>query len=182
MTSYVDESASRNLKLGLVQIIGACQSMHEQQVIHRDLKLGNLFLDKVMNIKVGDFGLTVLIENPGERKKWDLRFLFISRCLSIFSGRSVALQTTLHLKDFLTVIASKSTLGRTASFYELIAALPTWGLLCFSYTLLVGEPPFLTTDVKTISSTSCVSRVLLDLIVSLDASRRMTTSSPRATS
>ncbi|KAF8830611.1 hypothetical protein HHX47_DHR2000801 [Lentinula edodes] len=53
----------------LVQIIGACHYMHIHQVIHRDLKLGNIFLDGKMNIKVGDFGLAALIENPGERKK-----------------------------------------------------------------------------------------------------------------
>jgi cell cycle serine/threonine-protein kinase CDC5/MSD2 len=53
----------------MVQIIGACNYMHNNQIIHRDLKLGNLFLDSNMNIKVGDFGLAALIENPGERKK-----------------------------------------------------------------------------------------------------------------
>ncbi len=53
----------------MVQLIGACHYMHTHQVIHRDLKLGNLFLDSDMNIKVGDFGLAALIESPGERKK-----------------------------------------------------------------------------------------------------------------
>ncbi|KAF8877248.1 hypothetical protein CPB84DRAFT_1852738 [Gymnopilus junonius] len=53
----------------MVQLIGACHYMHMHQVIHRDLKLGNLFLDGNMNVKVGDFGLAALIENPGERKK-----------------------------------------------------------------------------------------------------------------
>ena len=53
----------------LVQIIGACINMHSNNVIHRDLKLGNLFLDDKMNIKVGDFGLAALISTPGERKK-----------------------------------------------------------------------------------------------------------------
>lgn len=53
----------------LVQLIGACHYMHTHQVIHRDLKLGNLFLDGGMNVKVGDFGLAALIESPGERKK-----------------------------------------------------------------------------------------------------------------
>jgi serine/threonine protein kinase len=43
--------------------------MHDNNVIHRDLKLGNLFLDGHMNVKVGDFGLAALIENEGERKK-----------------------------------------------------------------------------------------------------------------
>jgi polo-like kinase 1 len=53
----------------LVQLIGACQYMHSNNVIHRDLKLGNLFFDAEMNVKVGDFGLAALIENPGDRKK-----------------------------------------------------------------------------------------------------------------
>jgi polo-like kinase 1 len=53
----------------LVQLIAACQYMHDNNVIHRDLKLGNLFLDGNMNVKVGDFGLAALIENEGERKK-----------------------------------------------------------------------------------------------------------------
>jgi serine/threonine protein kinase len=53
----------------LVQIIGANQYMHQTNVIHRDLKLGNIFLDDDMNLKVGDFGLAALIEKPGDRKK-----------------------------------------------------------------------------------------------------------------
>lgn len=53
----------------LVQLIAACQYMHQKSVIHRDLKLGNLFLDDQMNIKVGDLGLAALIEKPGDRKK-----------------------------------------------------------------------------------------------------------------
>ena len=57
-------------RLILVQLIAACQYMHQTNVIHRDLKLGNLFLDKGMNVKVGDFGLAALIENPGDRKKY----------------------------------------------------------------------------------------------------------------
>lgn len=56
----------------LIQVIGACYYMHTHQVIHRDLKLGNLFLDRDMNVKVGDFGLAALIEKPGERKKYAL--------------------------------------------------------------------------------------------------------------
>jgi len=53
----------------LIQLIGASEWMHTHQVIHRDLKLGNIFLDAHMNVKVGDFGLAALIENPGDRKK-----------------------------------------------------------------------------------------------------------------
>jgi polo-like kinase 1 len=31
--------------------------IHDKKVIHRDLKLGNLFLTDELQIKVGDFGL-----------------------------------------------------------------------------------------------------------------------------
>jgi serine/threonine protein kinase len=53
----------------MVQLIGACEYMHDNSVIHRDLKLGNLMLDKNMNLRVGDFGLAALVKFPGERKK-----------------------------------------------------------------------------------------------------------------
>jgi serine/threonine protein kinase len=53
----------------LTQLIGAAQYMHNNSVIHRDLKLGNLMLDADMNLKVGDFGLAALVKFPGERKK-----------------------------------------------------------------------------------------------------------------
>lgn len=53
----------------LVQLIGACSYMHGENVIHRDLKLGNIFLDSRLEVKVGDFGLAALIEKEGDRKK-----------------------------------------------------------------------------------------------------------------
>lgn len=39
------------------------------QVIHRDLKLGNLFLNDDMEIKVGDFGLATRVEADGEKRR-----------------------------------------------------------------------------------------------------------------
>lgn len=52
----------------LRQIVLAVKYLHDSQVIHRDLKLGNLFLNDDMEVKIGDFGLAARIERDGERK------------------------------------------------------------------------------------------------------------------
>lgn len=41
----------------MLELISAVEYMHSNRVIHRDLKLGNIFLNSTMDIKVGDFGL-----------------------------------------------------------------------------------------------------------------------------
>ena len=44
-----------------VQLCGAIKYLHARGVIHRDLKMGNIFLDEGMNIKIGDFGLAAIL-------------------------------------------------------------------------------------------------------------------------
>ena len=51
------------------QIVLACQYLHNNKIIHRDLKLGNLFLNDDMELKIGDFGLATKVDFEGERKK-----------------------------------------------------------------------------------------------------------------
>ncbi|KAK7099028.1 serine/threonine-protein kinase PLK1-like [Littorina saxatilis] len=51
------------------QIISACQYLHNNKVIHRDLKLGNLFINDEMEVKIGDFGLATRLDYDGERKR-----------------------------------------------------------------------------------------------------------------
>lgn len=46
--------------------------MHSNRVIHRDMKLGNLFLTDKMELKVGDFGLATKLEFDGEKKRFSL--------------------------------------------------------------------------------------------------------------
>jgi len=50
------------------QVALGCAYVHRAHVIHRDLKLGNLFLNDAMEIKIGDFGLATRLDYDGERK------------------------------------------------------------------------------------------------------------------
>ena len=59
----------------MLQIVDACDYMHKNCVIHRDLKLGNLFLGDNLEIKVGDFGLATTITYEGERKKYINKYI-----------------------------------------------------------------------------------------------------------
>ena len=53
----------------LLQIIDAVSYLHKRCIIHRDLKLGNIFLDENLEVKVGDLGLAAQLNEPNERKK-----------------------------------------------------------------------------------------------------------------
>src|SRR3989338_6967928 len=53
----------------MLQTVLACQYMHQNNVIHRDLKLGNMMLDHEMNVKLGDYGLAAELLYDGERKR-----------------------------------------------------------------------------------------------------------------
>uniref|UniRef100_A0A669EDG0 Serine/threonine-protein kinase PLK n=1 Tax=Oreochromis niloticus TaxID=8128 RepID=A0A669EDG0_ORENI len=53
----------------MTQLLKGVQYLHNNKVIHRDLKLGNIFLNDDMDVKIGDFGLATKIEFDGERKK-----------------------------------------------------------------------------------------------------------------
>lgn len=52
-----------------MQIISGLRYLHRHKVIHRDLKLGNLFLTDKMELKLGDFGLATKLEFEGEKKR-----------------------------------------------------------------------------------------------------------------
>ena len=48
------------------QLASGVAYLHKHRIMHRDLKLSNLLLTEDGNLKIGDFGLAVLLEFPGE--------------------------------------------------------------------------------------------------------------------
>ena len=58
----------KEVKYFMIQILSAVQHMHSNRIIHRDLKMGNIFINKNMELKVGDFGLATKLEFPEEKK------------------------------------------------------------------------------------------------------------------
>ena len=43
--------------------------IHSQGIIHRDLKLGNVLINDLMDTKICDFGLSTKVKNEGDNKK-----------------------------------------------------------------------------------------------------------------
>jgi polo-like kinase 1 len=97
------------------QIAGACHFLHSNKIVHRDLKLGNLFLNDGMELKVGDFGLATRFE--GKRK-----------------------MTLCGTPNYI----APEVLTKKGHAFEV----DVWSLGCIVYTLLVGKPPFETSDLK----------------------------------
>jgi polo-like kinase 1 len=61
---FIESDARRYM----LQVLDAVRHMHQRNIIHRDLKLGNFFLGKNGEIKVGDFGFACKLKFDGERK------------------------------------------------------------------------------------------------------------------
>lgn len=105
----------------MIQILAGCQNMHRNSIIHRDLKLGNVFLDKDMEVKIGDFGLAALLKYPEERKK------------TVCGTPNYIAPEILYDQ------------GEGHSF-----EVDVWSVGVILYTLIVGRPPFQTSNVQKI--------------------------------
>ncbi|EMG46780.1 CDC5 Cell cycle serine/threonine-protein kinase CDC5/MSD2 [Candida maltosa Xu316] len=105
----------------MVQIIGAIKYLHSRRVIHRDLKLGNIFFDPDMNLKIGDFGLASVLPSTDSRK-----------------------YTICGTPNYIApeVLGGKNT-GHS---FEV----DIWAIGIMMYALLVGKPPFQAKDVNVI--------------------------------
>ena len=96
------------------------QYVHSRKVIHRDLKLGNLFLTDKMQLKVGDFGLAAQVFYQGEKKR-----------------------TVCGTPNYLAPEVLDQKTGHTHS-YEC----DIWAIGVILYTMLNGRPPFESQEVK----------------------------------
>ncbi|WP_344961349.1 serine/threonine-protein kinase, partial [Streptomyces thioluteus] len=87
---------------------------HRQGVVHRDIKPGNLMLDRTGTVKIGDFGIARFVDETSAQ---------LTR-----AGQIVGTSTYL---------APERALGRVAG-----PASDVYALGCVLYHLLVGQPPF----------------------------------------
>ena len=102
----------------IAQILKAVKFMHSNKYIHRDLKLGNLFLNENMEIKIGDFGLATIVEFPGQLR-----------------------HTVCGTPNYIAPEILEKNAGHS---YEV----DFWAIGVIVYTLLIGRPPYETDDVK----------------------------------
>ena len=97
-------------------IVKTLQYLHNLKIIHRDLKLANIFLTENMQIKLGDFGLATQLEFDGERKR--------------------------SLCGTPNYIAPEILNGKTGHSFEV----DIWCIGIILYILLIGKPPFETNN------------------------------------
>jgi len=140
------------------QILQAIRYMHQHRVIHRDLKLGNLFLNDKMQVKCGDFGLAAKLDFQDEKRR-----------------------TVCGTPNYIAPEVLESKQGHS---YEV----DIWSFGVILYAMIIGKPPFETQEIKltykrikaidySFPETAPISDEAKDLITKilvLDPSRRPT--------
>lgn len=60
--------AEPEVRYYLNQLVEGVKYIHSKNIIHRDLKLGNMLLNEKMQLKIADFGLATKMTYEGEKK------------------------------------------------------------------------------------------------------------------
>lgn len=53
----------------IFQMLLAVGFMHSNKIVHRDLKPQNIFVDSELNLKIGDFGISRLLDSTHQNCK-----------------------------------------------------------------------------------------------------------------
>ena len=116
------------------QICEGVRYIHHRRILHRDLKLGNMFLTSDMTLKIGDFGLATTF--PPEMLKTSTPNSLNGRHESK-NGNPNTPSTTTTLCGTPNYIAPE-VLRKQGHGIEA----DVWALGCMMYAMLVGTPPF----------------------------------------
>lgn len=100
------------------QILDGARYIHGQGIIHRDLKLSNIFIDANMQAKIGDFGLAIHLDNP------ELKIPTLcgtTNVITYFSNRSPSIFTLSVLR-----IVSRTRSGHKKRIFKKNRCLGDW--------------------------------------------------------
>jgi serine/threonine protein kinase len=98
----------------MIQVCGGVRYLHKRSVIHRDLKMGNIFIDGQMDLKIGDFGLAAVMADEHDR-------------------RTTLCGTPNYIAP--EILSKSGTRGHDNK-------VDTWAVGVICYAMLVGTPPF----------------------------------------
>jgi len=104
----------------ILQIVEGIKYIHGKNVIHRDLKLGNLFIGSKLELKIGDFGLAAKLTSKAECRR-----------------------TICGTPNYIAPEVLNSKLCGHSFEADI------WSIGIIMYTMIIGKPPFESTNVKT---------------------------------
>lgn len=119
--------------------------MHGRRIIHRDIKLGNCFLDGNMQVKIGDFGLA--IELP--EKKVNIQMINKLGEQNLGESEEMSLRHSIcGTPNYMPpeILAALDDESSGVCGYSFSADI--WSLGVMMYIMLIGRAPFECKDVK----------------------------------